>query len=153
MGRKRIYNRRVLADELFDRLAERPEGLEIGEIADSLGVPVNIAREVVKVLRQVLAEGDRIAVPVNCEGGRWLYTLSGDTGETGPVQGWTRRRMGAATANLETDVMTWAALAQNVDGRTSNGKMTRYVAKSMARIQEDIKDLFPELDREHEVAA
>lgn len=153
MGRKKIYNRQILADELFDRLAERPQGMDIAEIAERLDVPVHMARQAVKELRRVLAMGDRIAVPVTCEGGRWVYTLSGDTSDDGPVQGWTRRRMGAATANLETDVMTWTALAQNVDGRTSNGKMTRYVAKSMARIQEDIKDLFPELDREPEGAS
>lgn len=142
MGRKRIYDIPDLAGRLFDLMVAAPEGMDVHQMTAALGVPQRVTRKVIRELRLTLAEKEPIALPVRTEGRRWVYALNGDASRGSTVRKWSRERAEKAVANLDIDVATWTALAAGADGRTGDGKAARYVARSMTRIQEDVKELF-----------
>lgn len=141
MARK--YDWDQLASDLFTLLADRSEGVNIHEIQDRLGLgSPYLAHKVIRHLRLILGKGDEIAVPWKADGRRRLYFLSEDAG--GEVKQWSVVRQKTALARLDVDIATWDAVARGEDGRTAKGKAARYISRSLDRVREDVRDLFPE---------
>ena len=151
MSRKKLDYKAAAAD-LFDLLATQPDGVTIHEISSRLGIAARTARLVISQLRSDLGLGDVIAVVVVRDGNKQLYKLSADPSDEGDVSEWSRTRSKTVSSQLKTLSESWSAVARGCETSPVERRKSQFINKSLARLQEDVEDLFPETEIEEEVA-
>ena len=126
--------------ELFDYLADQPEGVTIDDIAAELGVVYSRARKIVRKLRLLLGETDQINLVCDPAGAseRWIYRLVGNLEAARP---WIDTRLRDLEARLETSRAVAKSLISATDGRTNDGKRVRKIERALTRLLEDLEEL------------
>lgn len=128
--------------ELFDYLAEQPDGVTIDDIATHHSVTVNHARDLIQGLRDVLGDSDTINVPCDPNpddpNGRWLYRLVGTMDD---VQAWAGNRIGDTERRIRTQFSVIASVAAGADPRSMDGRKARLMKKALGRLLEDLDEL------------
>lgn len=136
--RQRLYDFDALATQLFDALADHPDGFTIHEISALLEIPRQTANMVIRTLRLTLGQGDSITVPYRVDGRQRRYFLASQ------VEALVERnniRQTTYASNMETEIAMWQAVKAQTNGRTVEGRKARLYLKYWTRLSEDINEL------------
>jgi len=113
---RRIYDMAALSGQLYDILADTPvcchhgiRGLTIHGVAESLDVPIGIARGVIRQQRLLFGDDDEINIPIHMCGKQHFYHLSASI-EAG--ERWQTRRMRNELAQLRVSIAWWQSLSR-----------------------------------------
>lgn len=137
-----------LAQELYDLLANAPDGERRDDLMDALGIAeVSLFHRVKGALQDLLGGGDTITVvgdPKSGQEGGWVYSLRAD-----PQNPISLDYLIAKTRNIfarqKRQYMVHRALAEGTDGRTAAGRAARRLVRSQYRAMEDTVDVLVEL--------
>jgi hypothetical protein len=138
----RRYEYNALARILFDLLAAAPEGLDIHEIADELGVPKRVVYGVIGRLRILQGHDDTINVVWRSQGSRRVYCLTGNLDD---CKEWTHFRLRMIESWLRMTMAVLSALIRATDGRTIDGRIARKLHMHFQRALEDLAEVRGEL--------
>ena len=127
--------------ELFDLMANAPDGLTIYEIADGLGVEKQIADGAVRDFRMSFAD-DEINLTADPNGWQqpWLYKLVGTFEDARP---WLNNRLGDMESRLE----TVGAVAASIESATKTRKNSaehrraRRMHRSLTYLVSELQDI------------
>jgi hypothetical protein len=129
--------------ELFDLLVEDQArsdgGVTIEQIAERLQVRLNYATRAVRQLRLLWGnEKENVVCTPQGRGERWRYKLTADYDES---RDWRVNRLRDALARAETMEAVFEAIASGLDGRSTEGRAMKGIAKQQRRIVEDVREL------------
>jgi len=125
------------AAELFDYLADEPDGVNLHQIRTKFGWGSDTAKEALRALRIILGE-DTINVVSEPTAYRkqWTIRLVGNYEDSRWYQG---NRIGDMEARLET-CLAWARSYENAeDGRTVNGKKAALMRSTVSHLLEQLQ--------------
>lgn len=130
---------------LFDFLAEHPDGVTIGQIAVELGTSVMNARYIVQGLRDALGDDDTINLPCDPDPanpkGPWLYRL---VGTYDGIERWSTNRILDTERRLQTQLAMVTSVANGAKANTIEGRKARIMRKALTRLLEDLEEIKPE---------
>jgi hypothetical protein len=129
-------------DNLFDYLADHPEGVTKHAIASDQEMPPARVSSLVQGLRDLLADVDTINV--TCESdpadphGPWRYRLAGKMAD---FTIWHANRIGDIERRVRTLLGTVTSIANGADMASVDGRKARVMRKGFARLVEDLDDI------------
>jgi hypothetical protein len=94
--------------------------------------------DVVKHHRRYLSDDRRALIVEQTDDGSYIYFLTEDAQR---IVQWELVRVKDATERLYTMVCVGNAGAQMTDGRTTEGKRMRYIARCVSRVREDLEEV------------
>lgn len=136
------------AQEMFDILANSPEGLVRDDLMSQLGVTeVSLFHRIKGALQDLLGANDTLNVvgdsSTNNEGG-WTYSLQGDPAHPISTQYLVNKTKGILRRQKR-QFMVQKALVKGTPGNTTVGRAARRLLRSQQRCMEDTLDVLIEL--------
>jgi hypothetical protein len=135
---------------IFDELVAHPDGCTIYEMAEAIDMPLATARRAVHDARMILAQNDTLFILAEPQGPRapWLYKLvDGKTIIDVENSGWVPNRIGDAQTRVQLIHAAMRVAERATDGRTTNGRKARVIARTLGRLVEDLEEI--DLGSEH----
>src|SRR5262245_17849949 len=132
------------AEELYDMLADAPDGMLSSEIEATAGWTLNERLKAAQTLRDWLAmEDDTITLTCDPDPyiplGPWRYRLIGGNGVIDPEQSrWMINRLGDMERRLATIKHVIDVAAKTLDGRSIEGRKARIYRMHIGRAEEEI---------------
>jgi hypothetical protein len=129
-------DRRARVGELFDLLANAPEGITVYKIADELDVPLATARTAIRDIRVEFASSDiNVTAQPNGQRQPWLYRLTASYKEAQP---WFQNRTDDLGARLETIESIAASISSGARHGTVEWKKARKVYRTVHYLREEL---------------
>jgi len=128
-------------DDLFDLLANHPQGVPASEISSQLGVGPSGARQIVRDLRIMLGADDTITVITEAVGlpnQPHVYKLVGTYDQ---ARSWIANRVGDFTTRIETIQYSAAALVRGADKRTLDGRRVVLIELKLRHLLEELAEI------------
>lgn len=131
------------AGDLFNLLADAPEGISIDEIAEGLNVGQREAESVLRVLRLILGNTDDLFVVCDRDpDGVYRYRLmSGHAVVDAEESSWTGTRIGDLESRLVLFIAAARSAVAATDGRSKDGQKAHLFVRWMQRLAEDLAEL------------
>lgn len=138
-------NQRALrAGEVFDLLADAPNGLTIEELAAAMQTSLRAAQQAVHDVRMQLGGRDSINVVANPGRGRWRYRLKGTYAEAAP---WLRNRLQDLETRVDTIHAVASSIARNPYLEGDDRRKADLIESTLAQLQEALGPLNAEISR------
>lgn len=134
--------RESIRDQLYDFAVDCTDGFTVHEAMKELRVPYHAIRAAIKDLRDLLGDTDEIWLTCNPDpiypGGQWKYEL---VGKFEDMRQWHINRLNDTETRLRTQQGSYEVSVRVTDGRTTEGKKARAIAKGVRRMIEDLDDI------------
>lgn len=133
-----------LAGEIYDCLANAPNGLTMRDMTRQTGASPTRVRTAIRAARLILADHDTLFILCEPQGPRepWLYRLvDGSIIPNGEETAWTANRVGDAQSRVKLLSAAMEVACHATDSRTVIGKKARVLDKQLRRLVEDLEEV------------
>jgi hypothetical protein len=133
-----------LAGEVYDLLADAPEGLTKYDMAAKLSMPIPAISRAIRSARETLGEDDTLFILCEPQGSRepWLYRLvDGSTLIDFAESAWVPNRVRDAQSRVSMIALAMAIASRATDGRSIDGRKARAMTRQLGRLVEDLEEI------------